>query len=80
MFMHLVHITGSKDYAHQMLYLAALTNFELQQVVELLMPLIRGDDSRYPHHTRALAMWATLGCSALQPEQVHVPVSVHHPK
>jgi len=63
-----------------MLYLAALTNFELRQVVQLLMPLIRGDGGRYPHHTRALAMWATLGCSALQPEQVHVPVSVHHPK
>jgi len=78
--MHLVHITGSKDYAHQMLYLAALTNFELQQVVELLMPLISGDDNRYPHHTRALAMWATMGCTALQPEQVYVPVSVHHPK
>jgi hypothetical protein len=61
-----------------MLYLAALTNFELQHVVQLLMPLIRGDNGRYPHHTRALAMWATMGCSALQPEQVHVLVSVHH--
>jgi hypothetical protein len=54
-----------------MLYLAALSNFELQQVVQLLTPLIRGDDSRYPRHTRVLAMWATMHYSTLQPHQVH---------
>jgi hypothetical protein len=74
LFMYLLRITGSKDYAHQMLYLTALTNFELQQVVQLLTPLIRGDDGRYPRHTRVLAMWATMACSTLQPDQVHMPL------
>lgn len=74
LFMYLLRIAGSKDYAHQMLYLTALTNFELQQVVQLLTPLIRGDDGRYPRHTRVLAMWATMACSTLQPDQVHKPL------
>jgi hypothetical protein len=63
-------IAGSRDYAHQMLYLEALSNFELQRVVQFLTPIIRGDDTKYSHHIRFLAMWTTVVHSTLQPDQV----------
>jgi hypothetical protein len=57
-----------------MLYLEALGNFELQRVAQFLAPIIRGDDTKYSHHIRILAMWTAVGQTALQPDQVWILV------
>lgn len=63
-------IAGSRDHARQMLYLEALRNFELQRVAQFLAPIISGDDTKYSHHIRILAMWTSVGHATLQPDQV----------
>ncbi|XP_069680724.1 vitellogenin isoform X2 [Periplaneta americana] len=61
----------SEDYGHQMLYLEALSNFDLDRVVQYLEPIIRGEDSKYSHHLRFLAVWATMNHARLQPDQMY---------
>ncbi|PNF30690.1 hypothetical protein B7P43_G06086 [Cryptotermes secundus] len=63
--------TGSRDHARQMLYLEALSNFELQRVAQFLAPIISGDDTKYSRHIRILAMWTSVGHATLQPDQAH---------
>jgi hypothetical protein len=70
-------IASSSDYASQMLYPEALSNFELQRVLQFLVPIIHGYGTKYSLHIRILAAWATMGQATLQPDQVCCSVSEH---
>ncbi|GAB0097423.1 ATP:guanido phosphotransferase [Sergentomyia squamirostris] len=61
---------NSPDYEQQMLYLLALTNLELGNVVEYLEPIVKGD---YPQNTdiRFLAIWSTLSLAHVRPEKTY---------
>ncbi|XP_055695854.1 uncharacterized protein LOC129797391 [Lutzomyia longipalpis] len=61
---------NSPDYEQQMLYLLALSNLELGNVVEYLEPIVKGD---YPQNTdiRFLAIWSTLSLAQVRPEKTY---------
>lgn len=61
---------NSVDYDEQIIYLQALGNLQLGNVVDYLEPIIRS--SGYPQTTdlRFLSVWATFGTAYLRPDQV----------
>ncbi|KAJ9599526.1 hypothetical protein L9F63_009998, partial [Diploptera punctata] len=61
--------TSSDTFDKQLLYLEALSNFQLKRVAQYFEPIIQGTDTKYSHYIRFLSIWLTEGNGYLTSEK-----------